>query len=148
MSATTSVRWQATEQVCALLRSAPALTGVTVEPGWPGDRVPAAQLIWFDEIDGPISVPVMTGGRKQRADTFTLSMQIRVIGLGTLDETMSRLFELVAVVENLLADDTSLGDLDGVLSAELTNGRQTSAMFPEGPTAYGELILTIETRLL
>jgi hypothetical protein len=61
---------------------------------------------------------------------------------------MSRLFELVAVVENLLADDTSLGDLDGVLSAELTNGRQTSAMFPEGPTAYGELILTIETRLL
>ena len=139
MTATTSVRWQATEQVCTLLRSAPALTGVTVEPGWPGDRVPAAQLIWFDEIDGPISVPVMTGGRKQRADTFTLSLQIRVIGLGTLDETMSRLFELVAVVENLLA---------GVLSAELTNGRQTSAMFPEGPTAYGELILTIETRLL
>ena len=148
MSATTSVRWQATEQVCSLLRSAPALTGVTVEPGWPGDRVPAAQLIWFDEIDGPISVPVMTGGRKQRADTFTLSMQIRVIGLATLDETMSRLFEIVAVVENLLADDTSLGNLNGVLSAELTNGRQTSAMFPEGPTAYGELILTIETRLL
>jgi hypothetical protein len=148
VTATTSVRWQATEQVCALLRSSPSLTGVTVEPGWPGDRVPAAQLIWFDEIDGAISVPVMTGGRKQRADTFTLSIQIRVIGLGTLDETMSRLFEIVGVVENLLADDTSLGDLDGVLSAELTNGRQTSAMFPEGPAAYGELILTIETRLL
>lgn len=148
MTATTSIRWQATNQLVTLLRSSPILSGVTVEPGWPGDRVPAAELIWLDEIDGQIAVPVMTGGRKQRADTFTLSIQIRVIGLGTLDETMSRLFELVAVVENLLADDTSLGNLDGVLSAELTNGRQTSATFPEGPAAYGELILTIETRLL
>jgi hypothetical protein len=148
MTATTSIRWQTCEQLVNLLRASASLSGVTVEPGWPGDRVPVAQLIWLDEIDGQIAVPVMTGGRKQRADTFTLSIQMRVIGLGTLDETMTRLFELVAVVENLLANDTSLGSLDGVLSAELTNGRQTSAMFPEGPAAYGELILTVESRLL
>lgn len=148
MSATTSIRWKAAEQLVALLRSSPLLTGVTVSPGWPGDRVPAAQLIWIDELSGPVNIPVMTGGRKQRADEFTVSVQMRVLGLGTLDETMSRLFELVGVVENLLADDTSLADLDGVLSAELTDARQTSAMFPEGPAAYGELILTIETRLL
>jgi hypothetical protein len=121
---------------------------VTVEPGWPGDRVPQAELIWLDEIDGTVNIPVMTGGRKPRDDIFNLPLQIRVIGYGTLTDTMQRLTTIVATVEDLLADDTSLADLDGVLSAEVTEERQTSAMFPEGPTGFAEVVVTVSTRLL
>jgi hypothetical protein len=148
VTATTSIRWIAAERVVSLLRSEPLLTGVTVEPGWPGDRVATAELIWLDEIDGSVNIPVMTGGRKQRDDVFTLPLQIRVIGLGTLDETMSRVTTLVATIEDLLADDTSLADLDGVLSAEVTEERQTSSMFPEGPAGFAEVVVTVSTRLL
>lgn len=148
MSPTTSIRWQAAERVVSLLRSTAALQGVTIEPGWPGDRVPQAELIWLDEIDGTINIPVMTGGRKQRDDTFTLPFQFRVAGRGTLSETMERLLFLVSTVEDTLADDTSLMDLDGVLSAEVTDERQTSAMFPEGPVAFAELTITVSSRLL
>jgi hypothetical protein len=122
--------------------------GVTVEPGWPGDRAPTAQLIWIDELDGTCEIPVMTGGRKQRNDDFEIPLQIRVIGLGTLDETMVRLTEILAVIENTLASDTSLDDLDGVLSAEITRERMTSAMFPEGPVGFAEVVVSISTRLL
>lgn len=148
MTATTSIRWEAATRVVALLRSEPLLAGVTIEPGWPGDRVPQAELIWLDEIDGTVAIPVMTGGRKQRDDVFTLPLQMRVIGLGTLDDTMARLATLVATVEDLLADDTSLADLEGVLSAEVTEERQTSAMFPEGPAGFAEVVITVSTRLL
>lgn len=148
MTATTSIRWQTVERIVALLRSEPLLNGVTVEPGWPGDRCPTAELIWLDEIDGTVNIPVMTGGRKQRDDVFTLPFQFRVIGYGTLSDTMQRLTALVSTVEDLLADDTSLADLDGVLSAEVTEERQTSSMFPEGPAGFAEVVVTVSTRLL
>jgi hypothetical protein len=148
VTATTSIRWQAAERVVSLLRAEPLLANVTVEPGWPGDRVPQAELIWLDEIDGTVNIPVMTGGRKQRDDIFNLPFQIRVIGYGTLTDTMQRLTEIVATIEDTLADDTSLADLDGVLSAEVTEERQTSAMFPEGPTGFAEVVVTVSTRLL
>jgi hypothetical protein len=90
----------------------------------------------------------MTGGRKQRDDVFTLPLQIRVIGYGTLNETMERLMVIVGIIEDTLAADTSLASLDGVLSAEVTEERQTSAMFPEGPTGFAEVVVTVSTRLL
>jgi len=146
--ATTNIRWSACQRIVSLLQSDATLMGVTVEPGWPGDRAPTAQLIWIDELDGTCEIPVMTGGRKQRNDDFEIPLQIRVIGLGTLDETMVRLTEILAVIENTLASDTSLDDLDGVLSAEITRERMTSAMFPEGPVGFAEVVVSISTRLL
>lgn len=146
--ATTSIRWEAAKRVVSLLQAAPTLANVTIEPGWPGDRVKQAELIWLDEIDGNVNIPVMTGGRKQRDDVFTLPLQIRVIGYGTLNETMARLMVIVGIIEDTLAADTSLNSLDGVLSAEVTEERQTSAMFPEGPTGFAEVVVTVSTRLL
>lgn len=146
--ATTSIRWEAAKRVVSLLQAAPTLATVTIEPGWPGDRVKLAELIWLDEIDGNVNIPVMTGGRKQRDDVFTLPLQIRVIGYGTLNETMERLMVIVGIIEDTLAADTSLASLDGVLSAEVTEERQTSAMFPEGPTGFAEVVVTVSTRLL
>ncbi len=148
MTVTTSIRWQAAERVVSLLRAEPLLRSVSIEPGWPGDRVPQAELIWLDEIDGTVNIPVMTGGRKQRDDIFNLPFQIRVLGYATLSETMERLTTLVATIEDVLADDTSLLELDGVLSAEVTEERQTSAMFPEGPVGFAEVVVTVSSRLL
>lgn len=146
--ATTSIRWEAATRIVDLLRNDPALAAVSVEPGWPGDRSPSAQLIWIDELDGTCEIPVMTGGRKQRNDDFDIPLQMRVIGLATLDEIMDRLSVLIAAVENLLANDTSLNNLDGVLSAEITRERMTSSTFPEGPVGFAEVIVSVSTRLL
>jgi len=146
--ATVNVRWAACEKIVALLQADAAMADVTVSPGWPGDMVPTAQLVWIDEVDGPVSIPVMTSGRKERNDDFDIPLQVRVAGYGTLDDTMTRISEIVGVVEDTLADDTSLDSLDGVLSAEITRERMTSAMFPEGPIGFAEVIVSITTRLL
>ena len=121
-----------------------------IYPGWPGEQTAraTAQMVWIDDIDGNVSIPVMVGGRKQRNDDFEIPLEIRVVGLLTLDDTMRRLTDIIAVIENTLADDTSLSDLDGVLSAEITRERLTSAMSPEGPLGFAQVTVSVSTRLL
>lgn len=148
MAATTNIRWTVVSKIIDLIGSSPLTQGVTVAPGWPGERNHLAQIIWIDELDGTVQIPVMTGGRKQRTDEFDVPIQFQVIGLVNLDDTMRRLTELVTIVEDILADDTSLDDLDGVLSAEITRERMTSAIATEGPVGFAEVTVTVSTRLL
>jgi hypothetical protein len=148
--ATTSIRWEACKRIVSLIEADQDIedTAVSVQPGWPGDRIIQKELIWIDEITGDTRIPVMTGGRKERDDEFEITLNFRVVGLHDLEDTMDRIFALVAIVENILADDTSLDALDGVLSAEITSQRMSCAMFPEGPVAYAELKIQISSRLL
>lgn len=146
--ATINIRWKVVSKIIDLIQSNPLVAGVTVAPGWPGERNHLAQIIWIDDIDGNVEIPVMTGGRKQRNDTFDIPIQFQVLGLVSLDDTMNRLTELVAIVEDTLADDTSLDNLDGVLSAEITRERMTSAVTTEGPVGFAEVTVSISTRLL
>lgn len=146
--ATVNIRWTVVSKIIDLISSNPLVAGVTVAPGWPGERNHLAQIIWIDDIDGNVEIPVMTGGRKQRNDDFDIPIQFQVLGFVNLDDTMRRLTELVAIVENTLADDTSLDNLDGVLSAQITRERMTSAVTTEGPVGFAEVTVSVTTRLL
>jgi hypothetical protein len=148
--ATTSIRWEACKKIVQLIGEDPliASTSVSVQPGWPGDRIVQKELIWIDEITGDTNIPVMTGGRKQREDDFEITLNFRITGLYDISATMDRTFVLIGIVEDILANDTTLGALDGVLSAEITSERMSSAMFPEGPVAFAELKIQISSRLL
>ncbi len=146
--ATVNIRWTVVSKIIDLISSTPLVAGVTVAPGWPGERNHLAQIIWIDDIDGNVEIPVMTGGRKQRNDDFDIPIQFQVLGFVNLDDTMRRLTELVAIVEDTLADDTSLDNLDGVLSAQITRERMTSAVTTEGPIGFAEVTVSVTTRLL
>lgn len=147
--ATTSIRWIAVNRIVDLLGSSPIMSNVVIAPGFPGEQIARTrELVWVDEIDGPVSIPVMVGGRKERNDDFDIPIEIKVVGLGTLDDTMRRLTEIVAVIEDTLADDTTLADLDGVLSAEITRERMTTATLPEGPVGFAQVVVSVSTRLL
>lgn len=146
--ATVNIRWTVVSKIIDLISSSPLVAGVTVAPGWPGERNHLAQIIWIDDIDGNVEIPVMTGGRKQRNDDFDIPIQFQVLGFVNLDDTMRRLTELVAIVEDTLADDTSLDNLDGVLSAQITRERMTSAVTTEGPVGFAEVTVSVTTRLL
>ena len=148
--ATTSIRWAAVQRIVDLIEADADIddTAVSVQPGWPGDRIVQKQLIWIDEITGDTRIPVMVGGRKERDDVFEITLYFRIAGLFDLSATMDRTFELVAIAEDILANDTSLGGLDGVISAEITSERMSCAMFPEGPVAFAELTIQVSSRLL
>ena len=147
--ATVDLRWAICQKIVSLLRESNALTGVTIEPGWPGDRGPNAQLIWIGDIDGTCEIPVMTAGRKQRDEKFDITVDFRIAGFGTLDEVGSRISEVFTVAGDILVDDCTLDNFDGVLSAEMTRKSGPSlGMFPEGPVGFGQFVISVSTRLL
>ncbi len=147
--ATTDLRWAVCTKIVELFRASTDLVGVTIEPGWPGDRAPTAQLIYISDVDGTCEIPVMTAGRKQRNEIFDITVDFRVAGFGTLSEVGDRISEVFTAAGDILVDDVTLDDLDGVLSAEMTRKAGPAlGMFPEGPVGFAQFVITVSTRLL
>lgn len=145
--ATTSVRWTVTKALIDDIRAAPALVGVAVEPGWPGDRNIRPEMVWVADLDGDVSIPLMNAGRTNRDDRFTIPLEVRVGNQNNLDATMARLTEMVAAVEDVLAESSTLGDEDGVVSIEISSERMTCASTPEGHVGFAEVVVSVHSRL-
>lgn len=146
--ATSSIRWTLAKHLIATINDAPAATGVLVEPGWPGAKHIKREMLWIDEItDTDASVPVMSGGRTHRDDMFTIAILARVAGRNTLDETMTRLEELGALIEDPIADSPTLDDFGSLVSADFAITAMTSGRTPEGPLGYARFEVRCHSRL-
>lgn len=137
-----SIRWVTVERVLEILRDLPALSGVQIEPGWPGDTI-QSEAIWVDELDGQIDVPVSKNGFVARDDVFKIPLEIRVVKKSYMD-AMRRTAEIIATIEYHVASDVQLGQLDGVVSARITGERQTAGQVKgAGVIAFGEVEITV-----
>lgn len=122
------------------------LDGVQVEAGWPGDTL-KSEAVWIDQLDGEVTIPVMTAGRKYRDDRFTVPFEVRVAGKASLDATMTRLAVIVAEIEDVLADDPGLDTLDGLISAEVSEERMTAGEIANtGWIGFAEIVVSCHAR--
>lgn len=144
----TSIRWTVAKHLVDLMEGHALLDGVTVEPGWPGDRVPIDELVFLAPItSGDLDIPVMTAGRKHRNDIFRLRFVILVLSRPDLDTTQTRLAEIAAGIEDVLAEDPTLDDLDGIVSAQVKDMGQQAVSTPEGVVGDGFVEIEVHTRL-
>lgn len=120
---------------------------VEVHPGWPGDKYNARITVWADDLDGEVSTPLMTGGRVPRDDEWTTTWGIRVATGRTLDDAMQAMVGTLAALEDVLANDPTIGGSPGVLWATVTAERHASAVTPDGPVAFAEIEVTTRARL-
>lgn len=143
-----SIRWPVAQHLVGMFQASPLLAGVSVETGWPGISNVRPEMIWLNTMSTVnLEVPVATGGRKHRNDTFRLRFVTRVVGRPDTDAMHDRLAELTDVVDQILAEDPTLGDFDGVTSAELVDHDQQAAWFPEGLIGDGFFVVEIDSRL-
>lgn len=119
--ATTGIRWLFAQTLVAAIAADSRIGSAVVAPGWPGDKIATAETVYVGQMTGDLEIPVFQAGRKQRRDTFTVPVWIYVRGRQSLDDAGIRVAELVAVVEDALADDPNLSDLDGLDAAEVTS---------------------------
>lgn len=127
------------------LRIGRGLDGVQVEPGYPGDTQ-TDESVWVDGLDGDVEIPVMTAGRKMRDDEFKVPFAVRVAGLPTLDATMARLSEIVAALEDELADDPGLGALDGLIDAVISSETLTVGQLRTVFIGFGQVVVDCHAR--
>lgn len=145
MGESRTIRWAVCERVLEILDASSDLEGVQVEAGFPGDRL-EDEAIWFDETDGQINIPVSKGADNvaARDDKFDVTIEFRVAGKASQREARARLDEIIGAFELGIARDTQIGQLDGVVVAGVTEGRETSGEFPGGgAVAFGERTLSV-----
>ena len=118
MVATTSIRTRVRDEIIARLNQHPALMGtdgnrVPISPGLPGGSL-EREHVFVARITGRRNIAFMEAGRKTRDDEFTISFVFMTAtpGADTLDAD-NRAEQMSTALEDVLADDPTLGDLDG-----------------------------------
>lgn len=144
---TTSISWGLATELAD--RLAVALDPAKVYPYPPSERESAKEVVWLADRSSEVTVPVSTAARRQRDELVTLAWGVWVDGRRNVDDAASRFAEIVAVAENLCADDVFLGGLAGVTEAWLSEHRtETCEPTPTGAVCAGSFTIQVQTRLI
>lgn len=130
------------------LGARPALAGVQVAPSHPGQAV-EPESVYLGRARGSDEIPVVRAGRKKRQESYTLDVFFDVVADGpTGQEASERAWALFGELEDLLADDPSLGQTQPFW-AVLGDWDET-LFFDDARQGFGSLLraaVQIESRL-
>lgn len=119
------------------LRDHDDLDGVQVEPAWPGPDAQREMIFLADDVPAwDLEIPNIKSGRKQRQETYTLTLEVWVFApsLRPPDAQVAkdRAVELADLIDDILADDPKLNNLDGVQRIVVTSGSRSLVAFEKG----------------
>jgi hypothetical protein len=118
--------------------------------GWDGPTPERDHIrVGAPPTSGSETVPTMKAGRKFRDDRFGISLYILAATPGrTHVEAEERVEVGLAGVDSVLADNSRLGALDGVLMATLGDvDGPDSDPATEGALGYGRAVVNVHARL-
>ena len=148
--AQTPVRWAVVKALKDLFIARPEMEGCQVETGWPGDMgFTRPEALFLDMVvSSEVVVPTMQSGAKDQDDTFDLYWVTLVRGRTSHDDAMERLCQIDAGIHRVITGDPSLGDLDGNVSAQITERNQKAPRTPtDGVLGHGLVVIQVHTRL-
>lgn len=145
--AETTIRWQAIRRIVDLARERPELTDVNVSTVYPGDEA-GAECIYVGDLTGPLTVPVTraASARVTYDDRFDITWAIEAWGADP-DTTMARADQIIAAFQDVIATESQLDDLDGVVTARITDlngplGTDTR----NGILAVAQIVVSVHAR--
>lgn len=108
---------------------------VQVSYGRPPDNQLARECIYVGDVpSGAQRVPTLKAGRKAREEKYPIEVVVAVLAAGgTLSAAETRAFVLLSSVEDVVADDPSLGGVAGLIHATAGTFDVTSGYTAEGP---------------
>lgn len=146
--ATSSTVHAARARIVSLLQANAALSGVQVSHGYPGEALIKREAVYVDRVTGQHSVANIKSGRKQRDEEYVVTVVVSVVrDKGTVADCEARAIDLLEEVEDTLADDPSLNDLDGVVHATAGAFRLVSDYTSGGPACVIEFDINVRARL-
>lgn len=139
---------------CTALLSAiqSALPGVQVSASWPGPDVTENETVFIgDEVaDWDVDIPNMKAGRKQRHETYTITVEAWAAKPGALrqdsaGQARTRAVQLIDAVDSLLADEPEL--IDSILHARIVGRTAALVPFDKGWACQATADIQVEARL-
>lgn len=147
MTAPTSTIVPAKKALASALRLRPALEGVLVAYADPGDKGRREQM-FFAEVRQADQDPVaLKAGRRRRDEEYELDLIVDCSSKPSAEAAESRCMELVAELEEELAEDTTIHATPGVLWALVTDLTLKTAETGDGAIARAVVTITVRARL-
>lgn len=124
------------------------LEPVPVSYGWPGRHL-ERDHVWIDRVTGTVGFPLAMAGRKARDDDFTVRVVFQASAPGdSIVESDARAEEFYGHLEDLIAGDVSLSDMDGVVHALLDAVEGPSGeLTDEGAVSFVIADVAVKARL-
>ena len=111
-----------------------ALPSTQVTYGRPADSMLSRNCVWLGRAAGADRIPVMSAGRKVREQTYSVTVFVWVAKpRGTVEAAEDEAHDLLAEVEDALADDPALGGVDGLIHATAGTWEAEADLAKEGP---------------
>lgn len=146
--ASVSNRWETVLRICELVGAHELVGDCAVWPVWPGDKLVTPEMIVGDVIEGEETITSIVAPRQHRDDRFTVTFQMSVAShKDSYPDAMVRVFELVSMFQDVMAESPTLDDLDGIVSAMVGPSRQWPIATPEGAIAAGEVTVSVHSYL-
>ncbi|HVV37587.1 MAG TPA: hypothetical protein VHC63_13340 [Acidimicrobiales bacterium] len=134
----------------ALLSANGALAGVQISQGYPGESFIEREAIYTDRVTGRHEIANIKAGRKQRDENYALTLVVSVVSDAPEDvaDVETRAFVLLQEIEDTLADDPSLGNVDGVVHAVAGQFRELADPTTNGAACVIEFEVEVNARLI
>lgn len=131
----------------AALDARPGLNGVLVTHFWQG-QADEQEAVYLGNTTLQNDWATLRAGRKTREETYQIGLHIRVFTPGFWDATNeTRIFALIAEVENLVADDPAIGLSATLPTLRILVGNVTVDPLTVDPAGIGlEAVITLEVR--
>lgn len=144
---TTLNRWTVAEAILDAVREVPSMVGVSVTATWPGDEV-GDEAVWLDSLEGELTNPVAKDGRRWRDDRFEVPLNVRIVGKPTDSQCMLRLSEICGAIESVMAEPTTVLEVEGVQSVDAPEVSMFGAEMRDGFVGRGEVRVPVHSRLV
>lgn len=146
--ATGSTVYAVKAAIVTLLQANGALANVQISHGYPGEGNIQREAIYIDRVTGGQRIPVFKAGRKTREETYAVTVVVFVEQDGvTAADAEERAFELLQEVEDMLADDPTLGGVSGVIHATAGTFREQAEPGVTGAACLIEFDIDVLARL-
>src|SRR3990167_726235 len=115
MAGSTSIA--AKRALMELIPTKAGLEELEVFYAYPGESQAGRAACWFGKTSADTGFTHIQAGRKRRQEDYILELNIQVIGEGNeQDETDDEAFAYLTAIDELIADDPSIGMTQGVAS--------------------------------
>ena len=145
--ASTSTIVSAKRSLLDSLASRPSLNGVLLAYADPGDKRRREQMFYAEVRVSEQSPVALKSGRRKRDEEYELDLIVDCASKASPETSEARCMELVAEVEDELADDPTIRGTDGVLWATVTDMRLTTMETGDGPMSRATVTITVRGRL-
>lgn len=123
--------------------------GTEVRWGRPADSLVVRHAVYVGDFDLQSRIPTIKAGRKQREERYTFDVVFwEAPARGTVEAALTQALANYDLLDDLLADDPTLTNLDGLVSATLSVAGGRAQQSNEGPMAEITATVSVHARLV